>query len=108
MRTPPHPLEQALHARVRLLATTLRPATVRTYEVTVRYFANYLQSVPAVRRADQLRRDPHLLGWLEYLGTRRIPHADKPLSATTRAAPLIRLRKRFDLLADHAFPPRPG
>jgi len=30
------------------------------------------------------------------------------LSATSRAAHLIRLRKLFDLLADHAFPPRPG
>ncbi len=109
MRTRPHPLEQALRARVRLLATTLRPATVRQYEHTVRLFMDYLRrNFPEVRRANQLRRDPHVLGWLEYLWTRRIPHSGKPLSATTRAAQLIRLRKLFDLLADHVFPPRPG
>lgn len=109
MKVPPHPLEAALRARVRLLATTLRPATVCQYEHTVRQFMAYLrQSFPEVRRADQLRRDPHALGWLEYLWTWRIRHSGKPLLATTRAAHLIRLRKLFDLLADHAFPPRPG
>lgn len=109
MRTPPHPLEEALRARVRLLATTLRPATVRQYQHTVRWFMAYLrQSFPDIRRADQLRRDPHVLGWLEYLWTRRVSHTGKPLSAVYRAAHLIRLRKLFDLLADHAFPPRPG
>ena len=109
MRTPPHPLEEALRTRVRLLTTTLRPATVRHYEHTVRLFLTYLrQRFPEVRRANQLRRDPHVLGWLEYLWTRRVSHSGKPWCATTRAAHLIRLRKLFDLLADHAFPPRPG
>src|SRR5205085_10147699 len=63
---------------------------------------------PDIRSAHQLRRDPHVLGWLEYLWTRRVTHSGKPLSAGSRAAHLIRLRKLFDLLADHAFPPRPG
>lgn len=109
MKKPTHPLEQALQVRVRLLATTLRPGTVQLYAHTVRYFMAYLrQSFPEVRRANQLQRDPHILGWLESLWTRRIRHSGKPLSAATRAAHLIRLRKLFDLLADHAFPPRPG
>lgn len=109
MRTPPHPLEEALRARVRLLATTLRPATVRQYQHTVRLFMAYLrQGCPDVRSANQLRRDPHLLGWLEYLWTRPVRHSGKPLSAVSRAGHLIRLRKLFDLLADHALPPRPG
>jgi len=25
------------------------------------------RSFPDIRRANQLRRDPHVLGWLEYL-----------------------------------------
>jgi len=109
MRTPPHPLEEALRARVRLLATTLRPATVRQYEHTVRLFMSYLRaSAPDVRSPHHLRRDPHLLGWLEYLWTRRVRASGKPLSAASRGAHLIRLRKLFDLLADHGFPPRPG
>lgn len=109
MRNPPHPLEEALRARVRLLATTLRPATVRQYQHTVRVFMTYLRaSFPDIRRPNQLRRDPHVLGWLEYLWTRRVSYSGKPLSTVSRAAHLIRLRKLFDLLADHAFPPRPG
>jgi integrase len=109
MRTPPHPLEEALRARVQLLATTLRPATALQYEYTVRRFMAYLRATcPGVRRPDQLQRDPHMLGWLQYLWTRRVGHSDKLLSATARAAYLIHLRKLFDLLADHAFPPRPG
>jgi integrase len=109
MRTPPHPLEAALRARVRLLATTLRPATVRQYEHTVRLFMAFLHaSFPNLRGAHHLRRDPHILGWLEYLWTRRVSFSGKPLSPVSRAAHLIRLRKLFDLLADHAFPPRPG
>jgi integrase len=109
MRHPPHPIEKALKARVRLLATTLRPATVRHYEQTVRLFTAYLrESFPDVRRASHLRRDPHMLGWLEYLWQRRARSTVNPLCNHTRGAHLIRLRKLFDLLADHAFPPRPG
>lgn len=109
MRRPPHPLEEALQARVRLLATTLRPATVWQYQHTVGVFMAYLREThPAIRRASEIRRDPHVLGWLEYLWMRRGSFSGKPLCNHTRGAHLIRLRKLFDLLADHAFPPRPG
>ncbi len=109
MITPPHPLQAALEARVRLLATTLRPATIRQYQYTTRKFMAYLREhFPDVRRPSQLRRDPHILGWLEHLWTRPISFSGKPLAATTRAADLIRLRRLFDLLGDHPFPPPPG
>jgi integrase len=109
MRTPPHPLEEALRARVRLLATTLRPPTVLQYEHTVRLFMAFLrQEFPQVRRASDLRRDPHILGWLEYLWRQRVRRSDQGWKNQTRAAHLIRFRKLLDLLADHAFPPRPG
>lgn len=68
MKRLPHPLEEALQARVRLLATTLRPATVKHYQLTVRLFLSYLRGTyPEIRRASEIRRDPHVLGWLEYL-----------------------------------------
>ncbi len=109
MKHPPHPLEEALTARVRLLATTLRPSTLRHYEHTAALFMTWLrESFPEVRRADRLRRDPHVLGWLEHLWMRRVGHSGRPLCNDTRGAHLIRLRKLFDLLADHAHPPRPG
>ena len=79
MKPSPHPLEQALQARVRLLATTLRPHTVQLYEHTLRYFMAYLrQNFPDVRRPNQLRRDPHVLGWLKHLWTRRVRHTGNP------------------------------
>jgi integrase len=109
MKRPPSPLEEALESRVRLLATTLRPATVQHYRLTVRLFTAYLgQAFPEVRRPCHLRRDPHVLGWLESLWSKRARSSDKPLCNHTRGGHLIRLRKLLDLLADHAFPPRPG
>ena len=109
MRHPPHPLEEALLARVRLLATTLRPATVSHYRHTMRLFLAWLRAdFPAVRQPAQLRRDPHILGWMEHLWLRRARHSGKPLCNHTRAAHLICLRKLLDLLADHRFPPPPG
>ena len=108
MKRSAHPLEAALRTRVRLLATTLRPATVTHYSLTIRLFTAYLrEAFPDVRRPDQIRRDPHVLGWLEYLWMRRT-RSGKPLCGNSRAGHLIRLRKLFDLLADHVSPPRPG
>jgi site-specific recombinase XerD len=91
------------------LATTLRPSSVDNYRHTVRLFVVYLrQRFPEIRRASQLKRDPHMLGWLEYLWTQRVSSTKMPLSARTRAGHLLRLRKLFELMADHYFPPRPG
>lgn len=109
MRTPPHPLEKALQSRVRLLATTLRPSTVKQYSHSIRLFMAYLrQNFPQVRQPGDLKRDPHILGWLEHLWMRRVHSSGAPWCKSTRAAHLIRLRKLFDLLADHRSPPRPG
>lgn len=109
MRKQSHPLEEALRTRVRLLATTLRSSTVRQYEYTVRQFLTYLRKdYPQIRRADQLRRDPHMLGWLQYLWMQRVRSTGKPWCAATRGAHLIRMRTLLDLLADHPFPPRVG
>lgn len=109
MNRPPHALAQALQARLRLLDTTLRPSTAAQYRYTVRLFLAFLQQAfPDVRRPGDLKRDPHILGWLEHLWTRRVRRSDKPLSNVSRAGHLIRLRKLLDLMADHACPPRPG
>jgi site-specific recombinase XerD len=109
VKTPPHPLEAALLARVQLLATTLRPSTVANYRHTIRLFMAYLrQHFPEIRRPDQLKRDPHILRWLEYLWTQQASFTKLPLSSSSRSAHLLRLRKLFELMADHRFPPRPG
>ncbi len=104
-----HPLEQALQSRVQLLATTLRPSTVKMYRHTVRLFLQYLsQNFPEVQRPAQLRRDPHLLGCFEFLWTRRVNHTGKAWRTATRAGHLVRLRRLLELLGDHSSPPRPG
>ena len=109
MRVPGGPLEKAFRARVDLLATTLSPHTVRCYGHTVGLFMAYLREhFPDIRLASQLRRDPHILGWLEHLWKQTVSSTGQPLHAHTRAAHLIRLRKLFDLLADHRFGPRPN
>jgi integrase len=109
MRVLPHPLEKAFQARVALLGTTLSPQTVHSYRYTVRLFMAYLRlHCPEVRSASQLKRDPHMLGWLEYLWKQTARSTSQPLGAHTRAAHLFRLRKLLDLLADHPHAPRPG
>ena len=84
MKPTEHPLQQALETRVRWLETTLQPSTMHHYRHTVRLFLEYLQeNFPAVRKPSQLRRDPHLLGWLEYLWKLRTP-TGSPLTSCTR------------------------
>jgi integrase len=108
MKPAEHPLQKALEARVRLLETTLQPSTMQHYRRTVRLFLGYLnRNFPEVRRASQLRRDPHALGWLEYLWKLRTP-TGSPLDSSTRGGHVLRLRTLLDLLADLAQPPRPG
>src|ERR1035438_2034164 len=108
MKPTEHPLQKALEARVRLLETTLQPSTVKQYRRTVRLFLGYLsQNFPEVHRPSQLRRDPHALGWLEYLWKLRTP-TGSPLDSSTRGQHVLRLRTLLDLLADLPQPPRPG
>jgi site-specific recombinase XerD len=100
--------EKALETQLRLLETTLQPSTVKQYRQTVRLFLAYVEEhFPEVRNASQLRRDPHLLGWLEYLWKWRTS-AGKPLDAGSRGNPVRQLRTLFDLLADGAPSPMPG
>jgi integrase len=108
MKPAQHPLQKALEARVRLLETTLQPSTIHHYRLTVRLFLKYLnEQYPEVSRPSQLRRDPHVLGWLEYLWKLRTPTGG-PLTSNTRGQHVMQLRTLLDLLADLPQPPRPG
>jgi site-specific recombinase XerD len=108
MKHTEHPFQKALEARVRLLATTLQPSTVNHYRHTVRLFLGYLhENFPQVHQPSQLRRDPHMLGWLEYLWKLRTP-TGSPLHNATRGHHVLQLRTLLDLLADGPQPPRLG
>jgi len=96
-------LEQIFDAHLRVLATTLRPNTVRNYRHVIQRFLPYLHAAfPKVRKLSQLRRDPHLLGWF-----RSLCDQDRPLCNHSRLNRLISLRRLFEDLADNGHPLQP-
>ena len=79
LRRPPlhHPLAPVFERAVDSISTALNPDTTRRYRGTVHNFLSYLAvHHPQIRQLDQLRRDPHILGWMSRL------HAQKPPLAT--------------------------
>jgi site-specific recombinase XerD len=103
--TPPRSsLEQIFTTQLRTLATTLQPSTINGYRCTVRNFLSYLHiAFPQVHRLSQLRRDPHIVGWL-----RKLAEQQPPVSNTTRWRCLCELRRLLEDLADqgHTHPPQ--
>jgi hypothetical protein len=69
-RRPPlqHPLADSFDRAVASLGAALHPETTRHYRGTVRNFLSYLGAEhPAVDSLTQLRREPHILGWMSRL-----------------------------------------
>ena len=60
-----HPLADSFERAVASLGAALNPETIRHYRGTVRSFLTYLGvTYPEVSLLAQLRRDPHILGWM--------------------------------------------
>jgi integrase len=96
-RRPPlqHPLAPACARAVESLSTALSSATTRNYNIAVRSFLIYLgASYPEVTRLEQLRRDPHILGWMASLRA-----WTPPLATATCIGRFIALRAIFNELA---------
>jgi site-specific recombinase XerD len=101
-RTRPSLLQELLESQIQNLATVLRPGTIVPYQYAARSFLSYLQSNwPEVRRPFQLRRDPHILGWLRSLHEQRPPLANK-----TRMDRIINVRRLLRDLESSRHPPR--
>ncbi len=69
-RRPPlqHPLVPLFDRAVDSFTVSLSPDTTRRYRGTARNFLSYLGADhPEVQRLDQLRREPHILGWMSRL-----------------------------------------
>lgn len=97
LRRPPlsHPLAPLLDQAVDSLCAALRPDTTRHYRSTVRKFLTYLSAAyPQIGSLDQLRRDPHLLGWMSCLRSQT-----PPLATASCSNLLIHLRCIFQELA---------
>ena len=90
-----HPLAPVFWRAVESIALSLAPDTVRAYRAATRHFLSYLGiHHPEINALDQLRRDPHILGWLSSLRA-EIP----PLVLAAYVNKLIRLRRIFEELA---------
>jgi site-specific recombinase XerD len=96
-RRPPlrHPLAPVFGRAVDSLTAALSPGTTRHYRGTIRKFLTWLAAAyPEVSSPDQLRRDPHILGWMSCLRSQA-----PPLAAVSCLNLLIRLRCILDELA---------
>lgn len=94
-------LEAIFEAHIQALALTLRPSTIRNYRGAARRFLSYLRTAfPRLRCLSQLRRDPHLLGWLRSLCEQQQP----PLSNRSRILLLIYIRRLLEDLAAQGYP----
>ena len=61
-------LDRSFDNQLEALAVALRPSTIAYYRSAVNRFLRYLHTAyPKLRTASQLRRDPHILGWLRSL-----------------------------------------
>jgi integrase len=90
-----HPLALQFQRAFESLTAGLQWDSARPYRGTVRNFLIYLSdNHPAVCSLDQLRRDPHILGWFTYLRS-QIP----PLVPAVYINRLTHLRRIFEELA---------
>jgi site-specific recombinase XerD len=90
-----HPLAKIFLRSVESLTTSLGDASLRDYLATIRRFLDYLgANYPEVRRLEQLRRDPHILGWLAQLRSHT-----PPLAKITLVNRVIRLHRLLEDLA---------
>lgn len=90
VRRPPlqHPLAAVFDRAVDSLGMALNPESIRQYRGTVRKFLSYLGADhPEVQLLDQLRREPHILGWMSRLHS-QVP----PLVTASYILRLIGLR----------------
>jgi site-specific recombinase XerD len=90
-------LDEIFERHIQILATTLRPHTVANYRYCARKFLAYLHAAfPQLQKLAQLRRAPHLIGWLCFLCQQ-----NPPIRNYTRSQLLIQLRRMLRDLADN-------
>jgi integrase len=96
-RRPPlqHPVAALFARAIDSICAALSPASQHQYRVTARKFLSYLGTeYPDVGSLQQLRRDPHILGWLV-----RLHSQTPPLATATCISLLVHLRSLFNELA---------
>ncbi len=87
-------MKKAFDLQIQNMALTLRPGTIEAYHVASRRFLNYLAAYhPEIRNPSQLRRAPHILGYMRVLC-----ETTHPLKNCTRSKYLIHLRRLLLML----------
>jgi integrase len=97
VRHPPlqHPLAPLFARAIDSFSAALNPESIRHYHGTARNFLSYLgANHPELNRLDQLRREPHILGWMSRLRS-QVP----PLVTASYMGRLIALRPILSELA---------
>ena len=90
-----HPLADLFWRAVDSIAASLSPDTVRGYRAATRSFLRYLGADHReICSLQQLRRDPHILGWLAHLRSRT-----PPIVLATHVNNVVRLRHILEELA---------
>ena len=90
-----HPLAEVFWRAVDSIAAPLSPGTVRGYRAVTRSFLRYLGADhDEIRSLQQLRREPHILGWLAHLRSRK-----PPIVLATHVNNVVRLRHILEELA---------
>ena len=96
----PRKLDQIFREQLQALYVTLRPSTIAYYRVQANRFPRFLRDTyPEVKTPGQLRRSPHILGWL-----RSLAEENPPLTNRSRRAALICVRRLHNDLADNGCP----
>ncbi len=90
-----HPLAEVFFAAIESVTTSMSGSTKGRYRTTMEYFLRFLgKHHTRVRTIEQLRRDPHILGWLKWLSSQK-----PPLVKSTRSLHVISLRRLTEELA---------
>lgn len=90
-----HPLAHQFQRTVESITAALVPDSARAYRGAVRHFLIYLgENYPSVCSLNELRRDPHILGWFAHLRSRT-----PPLAPAVYSCRLLFLRAILEELA---------
>ena len=83
-----HPLAPLFNRAVDSVCAALGPSSLSYYGLIVRNLLSYLGAAhPEVKSIEQLRRDPHILGWMSHLRS-QVP----PLATSTYIGRITGLR----------------
>jgi site-specific recombinase XerD len=92
-----HEIDLIIEEQLKILVAILKPATIKYYRTQINRFLRYLHTNhPDLQAPGNLRRNPHIVGWLKSM-TQESP----PLANRSRRAAIICVRRLLDDLADN-------